>query len=137
MRVLPVLFVLFIGFGVFAQTVETEAAPTPKAKIEFSEKLFDFGDINQGDQVEHVFTYTNTGTEPLIISNAQTTCGCTASDWSREPLAPGASATIKVRFNSSGKIGMIRKAVTISSNAVNNPERIEITTNVLVKPVDQ
>lgn len=138
MRVLPILFVLFIGFGVFAQSAtDTETQPTSQAKITFSESTHEFGDIYQGDRVEHLFTYTNSGTEPLILSNVQTTCGCTATNWSREPLAPGESGTIKVNFNSTGKVGMQNKVVTITSNASNNPERISITTNVLVKPADQ
>lgn len=137
MRVLPIVFVLFIGFGVFAQTTDTEVQTTPQAKLSFAESVHEFGDITQGDRVEHVFSYTNTGTQPLILSNVQTTCGCTATNWSREPLAPGESGTITVNFNSAGKIGMQNKVVTITSNAVNNPERISITTNVLVKPADQ
>ncbi len=137
MRVLPIVFVLFIGFGVFAQSTDAEVQTTPQAKLSFAESVYEFGDITQGDRVEHVFSYTNTGTQPLILSNVQTTCGCTATNWSREPLAPGASGTITVNFNSAGKIGMQNKVVTITSNAVNNPERISITTNVLVKPADQ
>lgn len=132
MKVLPLLFVLFIGFGVYAQSeekIDTLTGP----KITFEEYVFDFGDITQGDRVEHVFNYTNTGTEPLILSNVKTTCGCTAPNWSRDVLAPGESTNMTIKFNSTGKSGMQKKYITISSNAVNNPERIRITANILPK----
>lgn len=132
MKILPFILVLFIGFGVYAQSEEQALQST--AQITFEESLFEFGDIQQGDRVEHVFKYTNNGSEPLILSSVKTTCGCTAPDWSREPLAPGESTTLTVRFNSTGKMGMQNKTITVNSNATNNPERIRITANVLPKP---
>ncbi|MFY0601536.1 MAG: DUF1573 domain-containing protein [Cyclobacteriaceae bacterium] len=135
MRIIPLLFVLFVGFGVYAQSEENQEAQTGP-KVVFEETVHEFGDITQGDRVEHVFKYMNNGTEPLIISNVKTTCGCTAPDWSREPLAPGESADLTVRFNSSGKNGMINKTITINSNAVNSTERIRITTNVLPRATE-
>jgi hypothetical protein len=133
MKILPVLFILFIGFGVFAQSEDSQTAQAG-AQIAFEESLYEFGEITQGDRVEHEFSYTNTGTEPLVISSVKTTCGCTAPNWSREPLAPGETMTMLVRFNSSGKMGMQNKTITVNSNASNNPERIRITANVLPKP---
>ncbi|MFT6882823.1 MAG: hypothetical protein ACI83W_002454 [Marinoscillum sp.] len=130
MRVLVSLFVLCIGFGVIAQSV-TEETPQNGPRITFSETDHDFGDITQGDQVTYTFAYENTGNEPLILSDVKTTCGCTATNWDREPLAPGAKGDIKVNFNSRGKMGMQNKIVTILSNAVNSSERVKITTNVL------
>lgn len=132
MKILPFVFVLFIGFGVYAQSEEQTSQST--AQITFEESLFEFGDIVQGDRVEHIFKYTNNGSEPLILSSVKTTCGCTAPDWSREPLAPGKSTSLTVRFNSTGKMGMQNKTITVNSNATNNPERIRITANVLPKP---
>ena len=61
----------------------------------------------------------------------RTTCGCTAPEWPREPIAPGKTAKIKVVFNSAGKMGMQNKVITVMSNAVNNPERVKIVTNVM------
>jgi hypothetical protein len=72
-----------------------------------------------------------------VISNVKTTCGCTASSWPREPIAAGESSTIKVNFNSAGKIGHQNKVVTIMSNASNNPERIKIVTNIIPKVVTE
>lgn len=133
MRVLASLFILCIGFGVVAQSSEADNEVVSGAKITFEEASFEFGDITQGDKVSHTFSYENTGNEPLIISNVRTTCGCTATNWDREPLAPGESGTITVNFNSTGKMGMQNKVITINSNASNSTERIKIIANVLKK----
>ena len=84
----------------------------------------------------YTFEFTNDGDAPLVLSNVQTTCGCTASSWPREPIAPGASSKIDVTFNSTGKSGHQVKVITIISNATNNPERVKILTNVLKKAVE-
>ncbi len=99
--------------------------------IEFKEKLKRFGEIKQGDKVEHTFAFVNAGNEPLIISNVLTTCGCTAPSWPKEPIEPGDESSIVVRFNSAGKMGRQNKVITVISNAHNNPERVKIQANVL------
>ena len=126
-----ILSLLLIGsaFVTLAQTDDAE--PLTGAKIQFAESSFDFGDIVQGDKVEHVFELENTGNEPLILSDVRTTCGCTAPEWPREPIVPGETASIKVVFNSSGKMGIQNKVITVMSNAVNSPARVKIVTNVL------
>ncbi len=125
---------LLAGFAFMASAQEEEPMTGPE--IVFPEKSFDFGDIIQGKRVEHTFGFKNTGNEPLIISDVRTTCGCTAPEWPREPINPGKEAQVKVVFNSAGKMGIQNKVITIMSNAVNNPERVKIITNVL-PPVDQ
>ncbi|MGV3704284.1 MAG: DUF1573 domain-containing protein [Arcticibacter sp.] len=87
------------------------------ATIVFEETEYDFGKITDGDKVSHDFKFTNTGTSPLIISNASASCGCTVPEYPHEPIAPGASAMIKVVFDSSGKVGLQNKQVIITSNA--------------------
>ncbi|MDW3193093.1 MAG: DUF1573 domain-containing protein [Cytophagales bacterium] len=121
--------VILLAAFVCSYAQEVESGPM----IVFVEDAWEFGDIHQGDKVEHTFEFENAGTEPLILSNVLTTCGCTASDWPREPIAPGELASLKVTFNSAGKIGMQNKIITIVSNATNSRERIKITTNVLPK----
>ena len=93
------------------------AAKTAGAQIKFSEEKYDFGSIKQGDVVDHVFKFKNTGTQPLVISNVQASCGCTIPDWTKEPVAPGKMGMISAKFNSAGKQGMQTKVLTIESNA--------------------
>lgn len=123
---------LLIGVVLTAYGQE-ETEPLTGAKIYFAETSFDFGDITQGDKVEHIFEFENTGSEPLILSDVRTTCGCTAPEWPRGPVVPGEKSQIRVVFNSTGKMGMQNKVITVMSNAVNNPARVKIVTNVMAK----
>ena len=134
MKSLTFLFVLFLSIQVFAQSTEADAEVQTGPTITFEEKSHNFGGINQGEKVQYDFVYKNTGSEPLIISNVRTSCGCTAPNWSKEPLPVGESATLKIVFNSTGKRGMQNKIITITSNATNNPERVKITGNVIYPP---
>ena len=92
----------------------------PITSISFEETEYDFGMVMEGEKVVHNYKFTNTGDEPLIISNAKGSCGCTVPEWPREPIAPGASADIKVQFDSKnkGKVGggLQSKRVTITAN---------------------
>ena len=121
---------IFVVFFAMAQE-QTETKPGPQITLE--EKTFNFGDIQQGDQVEHIFAFENTGTAPLILTNVQTTCGCTVPKWPREPIPPGQKAEILVKFDSTGKIGKVNKVVKIVSNAVTPITQVTITTNILPK----
>ena len=92
-------------------------APTgPTTNLEFSETTFDFGEVDEGEKVSHVYKFTNTGSEPLVISNAKGSCGCTVPKWPKNPIAPGETGDILVEFNSKGKAGKQTKRVTITAN---------------------
>ncbi|MEL6537479.1 MAG: DUF1573 domain-containing protein [Bacteroidota bacterium] len=106
------------------------------AAIEFEEKEFNFGDITQGDKVEHTFTFTNTGNAPLILSNVLVTCGCTATDWPKAAIMPGTEGEIKVTFNSTGKMGMQSKPVTVLSNSSQGQVQVKLMGNVLPPKTD-
>jgi hypothetical protein len=102
--------------GTVAETVPVG----PTTTIEFAETTYDFGTIKDGEKATHMYKFTNTGSEPLLISNAKGSCGCTVPDWPREPIAPGASSEIKVVFDSKGK-GSVEgqsqsKRVTLTAN---------------------
>ena len=109
-------------------------APEDAAKIEFEEEVFDFGDIKEGEVVEHVFAFKNTGNNPLMISKATGSCGCTVPEWPRDPIAPGQSGEIKVKFNSKGKVGEQDKQVSIQANTIPNKTTIRIVGSVTVDP---
>ncbi|MGH1339342.1 MAG: DUF1573 domain-containing protein [Aureispira sp.] len=104
------------------------------AQITFEEEVFDFGDIVEGDAVEHVFKFTNTGKNPLIINNARGSCGCTVPEWPRDPIAPGQDGEIQVKFNSRGKQGEQNKSITISANTLPNKTVIRIVGGVEINP---
>lgn len=95
------------------------AQPEEGPEIEFEKKVHDFGDMEQHGDASCEFVFTNTGNEPLIISNARGSCGCTVPQWPRKPIAPGESETIKVKYDSK-RLGPINKSVTITSNAKEN-----------------
>ncbi|MCR5453777.1 MAG: DUF1573 domain-containing protein [Bacteroidales bacterium] len=97
-------------------TVDTALYPT----IEFDTAVFDFGKILQGEQVGTVFTFKNTGKADLIIRKVETSCGCTVPEYDRAPVKPGASGTIRVRFDSDGKNGTQYKTVKVISNCKDN-----------------
>jgi hypothetical protein len=124
-------FSLFFVFLTFLVAVPGFAQDTEGPGFEFSENIYDFGDVKQGEKVKHVFTYKNTGNQPLIISNIVTTCGCTAPSWTKEPVRPGDKGEIKIEFNTSGKVGKQNKIITIFSNAKENKQRITIKANIL------
>jgi hypothetical protein len=119
-----------------AQKLEMEAEPKPVSGVPvlaFAEVDYDFGDITQGDKVTHVFTFKNEGTVPLLISNVQTTCGCTVPEWPRTPIAPGAESEIRATFDSSGKMGKQNKVITVNSNASEPVSRVTLRSNILPK----
>ena len=93
------------------------AAPTgPTTTVTFNETTFDFGSVDAGEKVSHVYKFTNTGNEPLIISNAKGSCGCTVPNWPREPIAVGGTGEIEVVFDSKNKKGPRNQKVTITAN---------------------
>lgn len=89
--------------------------------IRFADTVHDFGAIREGEQVVYEFRFTNSGKAPLLVAGTQTSCGCTASDYPKEPVAPGASAVIKVKFDSKGKTGIQDKTIIVSTNAPYTP----------------
>ncbi|MCX6292576.1 MAG: DUF1573 domain-containing protein [Bacteroidetes bacterium] len=109
---------------------------TNQGDFKFNEEEFNFGSIKQGDVVTHEFDFTNNGNEPIIISSAAGSCGCTVPTWPKEPITKGQKSTIKVTFNSAGKMGMQDKTVTINSNAKQNPMVIHMKGTV-EKPAEQ
>ncbi|NNE29548.1 MAG: DUF1573 domain-containing protein [Saprospiraceae bacterium] len=88
----------------------------PSTSVDWTEKEFDYGVVEQGEKVTHLYKFKNTGDEPLIISNAKGSCGCTVPQWPKDPVMPGESGEIKVQFDSKGKKGKQSKRVTITAN---------------------
>ncbi len=108
-----------------AEAETRDAAVEKFPVISFNETEFDFGTIDQGTNVEHVFKFTNTGEAPLVIVNAKSSCGCTVPSFPKEPVAPGESGEMLVKFNGSGK-NQVSKTVTITANTQAGKETIKI-----------
>jgi hypothetical protein len=127
------ILLLFVSVA-FAQEAKVEP-PVIKADgpvLTIEKNTHDFGDIYQGDVVEHTFKFTNTGNQPLLITNIQTSCGCTTPQWPRDPIMPGGKGELKVGFNSAGKMNKQTKTLPIISNSVTDVS-VTFTTNVLDK----
>ncbi len=116
-------------------TADAPAAPTgPTTAMTFEETEFEFGTVAEGEKVSHTYVFENTGEEPLLISNAKGSCGCTVPDWPREPIAPGAKGEVTVEFNSSGKPGDRNQKVTLTANT--NPAQTFLALKGNVTPKD-
>ncbi len=113
---------LFFSFAFLVAAMVTANAQNTAvqagAKIEFSKETHDYGNIKYDGEPYCSFEFKNTGDQPLIISNAKGSCGCTVPEWPKEPIAPGAKGSIRVKYDTK-RPGPINKSVTINSNAVN------------------
>jgi len=99
--------------------------------IEFTDNVWNFGEIQQGESVDHVFQFINTGSEPLIISNAKGSCGCTVPEWPKEAILPNEMGEIAVQFNSGEKKGRQNKTVTLTTNCTPNTTILRVVGNIL------
>ena len=114
-----------------AQTTTTTAMPPAKTtSMVFNKKEHNFGNINEGDKVSYNYTFMNTGTNDLVITSAQGSCGCTVPEYPKTPIKPGKSGTMKVSFDSKGKTGQQSKTVTIRANTATGVETLTIKANV-------
>jgi hypothetical protein len=113
-RILSLIIMLVISTASFAQK---------GAKIELKSDTVDYGTVSkEDDNGLRVFEFKNTGDAPLIIKEVKSTCGCTVPSWPKEPIAPGKSGKIEVKYNMNP--GPIRKTITVQSNAVNYPDGV-------------
>ncbi len=139
------LFVILLAAGILSacnnseKTAKTTSADTSgvakadPAIIKFKEESFDFGKITEGDKVTHTFKFYNGSTQPLIISNAVASCGCTTPTWPKEPILPGKEGEISVTFNSAGKVGLQDKLITVTANTDPAQTVVHLMGEVLAK----
>ena len=106
-----------------------------EAAISFDKTEHDFGNLLQGEVVTYSFHFTNTGNAPLIISDVKTSCGCTAGDFPREPIAPNKDGIIKATYDSKGHHGFQTRTLTVISNT--NPNQTQLKLKGTVKTPDQ
>lgn len=110
MKKLIILFTAIFAFIGFT------AMQTKNAEIKFEKETHDFGTIKRSVPAVYEFKFTNTGTDPLILSGVKSTCGCSVADFPKTAIAPGASGVIKVTFDAL-TVSPFTKSFTVSSNA--------------------
>lgn len=98
-----------------------EAAPEQKPEgplpvLNFERTDHDFGTIREGQKVSYTYKVTNTGAAPLIIQNAQPSCGCTVPTWTKDPIPVGGTGFVTAEFDSNGKPGIANKTITVTAN---------------------
>ncbi len=118
---LPILFI-FSCSSDEKKSVQVDTGDT--TTVDFYNSEFDFGTIDQGEQVSYSYKFKNTGKKPLLIREVHTSCGCTASSYSKEPVSPGEDGFVDVTFKSAGKRGNQYKVITVVGNT--DPEKIEL-----------
>lgn len=114
-------------------STEPAAAPVsnqPLTSIALSENSFDFGKIKKGEKVEHVYEVTNTGKNPLVISEVKPGCGCTVPDFTKEPILPGKKGKITLHFDSSSFDGNVQKYADVFANVDKAPIKLTFTANI-------
>ena len=119
-----------------SESTATDTATTAKADpaiIKFNEESYDFGKIKEGEKVMHVFKFYNGSMQPLIITNAVASCGCTTPTWPKTPVLPGKEGEISVTFNSAGKQGLQDKQITVTANTDPAQSVVHLIGEVLAK----
>jgi len=104
----------------------------PLTSLKFDQENHDFGQVKQDSKNEFTFRFQNTGDNPLVISNAKGSCGCTVPDYPKEPVAPGEFATIDVVYSPGSQKGNQKKTVTVTANTEPNNTILTIAADVLV-----
>ena len=128
MKKILILCAVIIGFVSFNAAAQDDQKP----EFKFNEEKHDFGKIPQGTPVTTVFTFTNVGKEPLILSNVQPTCGCTIADYTKVPVAPGAQGLIKITYNAAAAYPF-NKTIVVTSNAKTPVKNLVIVGEVVAK----
>ena len=112
------------------KTIVDSAASTT---VQIIDSVFDFGKVTDGEVVEFSYRFKNIGSQPLIISNASASCGCTVPEKPEAPVKPGETGFIKVKFNSEGRVGVAHKTVTVQSNAAPSFPELLLKGEVMAK----
>jgi hypothetical protein len=122
--IFTIYVLLFSYVAVFSQNV------IDKPFIKFDTTVYDVGTLKLNEKVEKTYYFTNKGNEPILIFNVQTTCGCTASEWSKQPVLSGKRGYVKLRYEAD-KTGNFSKTAYVFSNAKNSPVELKIKGKVV------
>jgi hypothetical protein len=143
MKKISIILMAFIGITIMSckenaaskvndENLEKAKEANARAKaglpeMTFVSKEYDFGTINEGDEIDATFEFTNTGKSDLIITRAKASCGCTVPEWPRDKaIKPGEKSVIKAHFRSKGKRNNQRKSITLTTNTASGREVIYV-----------
>ena len=126
--------IVFLIFSILFMNT-TFAQKGAEFTVKLKDNTIDYGKVTEGEDGLRAFEFTNTGDAPLVITNVQSTCGCTVPSFPKEPIMPGKSSKIEVKYNM--RPGVIRKTITVESNAKNYDQGripLHIKGEVIAKP---
>jgi hypothetical protein len=126
---IAILFVLALSFFNAAPT-EFDKYDTKVAVIKFKTEIVDYGTIYQNSDGTRLFSFTNTGDAPLLITRVQTTCGCTVPSYSKAPILPGETGQLNIKYDTK-RLGAFTKTVTVMSNAEGGNKILKIKGNIV------
>ncbi|MGL2967511.1 DUF1573 domain-containing protein [Flavobacterium sp. XGLA_31] len=124
---------LVFVMATLALTTSCKKESNGTTEVTFETEEHDFGTITQGDKVTYEFKFKNTGNADFIIKDAKGSCGCTVPEYPKDPISPGDEETIKVSFNSAGKMGETTKTVTLFCNVKEGIKILHIKSNIVPK----
>lgn len=131
LKIVIVLVIFLFGGG-----IETKSQTNDGPIAEFDIVSYDFGEILQGKETEAIFTLTNKGTTPLMVEDIKVSCGCTLVEWIKDPILPGQSTEIIVKYNTK-IIGTIKRSIVVNTNDRNNERVLLILTGNVVTTYEE
>ena len=126
---IAILLVLVLSFFNAAPT-EFEKYDTTVAILKFKTEVVDYGTITQNSDGTRLFSFTNTGDAPLLITKVKTSCGCTVPSYSKAPIMPGESGELNIKYDTK-RLGAFTKTVTVTSNAEGGNKILNIKGNIV------
>lgn len=136
MRILLFLSAILTGLIISPTNLSCQVAINLSGPhIVFDKETHDYGEVYMHGDGNCVFKYSNIGNEPLILTEVRASCGCNLPEWRREPLPPGDTATIRVRYTTLNRVHQINRSIVVTSNAVNRPTQVlRLIGNVVALP---
>ena len=126
---IAVLLVLALNFfNVAAPELKTDNDKV--AVLEFKTEVIDYGTITQNSEGKRIFSFTNTGDAPLVITKIKTSCGCTVPSYSKDPILPGEQGELEIKYDTK-RLGAFTKTITVTSNADGGNKILKIKGNII------
>ena len=130
-RTVNTILILILSVGLFNATSNNTVSKGKKmAVIKFETEVIDYGTIEQHSDGARLFTFTNEGDAPLLITNVKTSCGCTVPSYSKAPILPGKTGELNIKYDTK-RLGAFTKTITVISNAKGGNKILKIKGNIV------